>query len=95
MPYLLHRHDGTPITLWFSNRNHLETSICNPSLMAQHSLPEHRLKSAFLFTGSSRGGGEEGNRRDSLPAGHHELDEPGVDADMLVPFRLNMYVWAV
>ena len=28
-----------------------------------------------------------------VPAGHHELDEPGIDADMLVPLqgqRVNM-----
>ena len=29
-----------------------------------------------------------------VPAGHHELDEPGIDADMLVPLQ-GQHVWAV
>ena len=41
--------------------------------------------------GSSRGGGEEGKQERQLghtvPAGHHELDDPGTDADMLVPLQ--------
>ena len=29
-----------------------------------------------------------------VPAGHHELDDPGIDADMLVPLQ-GQHVWAV
>ena len=29
-----------------------------------------------------------------VPAGHHELDEPGIDADMLVPLQ-GQRVWPV
>ena len=27
-----------------------------------------------------------------VPAGHHELDEPGIDADMLVPLQDQQHV---
>ena len=30
-----------------------------------------------------------------VPAGHHELDEPGIDADMPVPLQDQQHVWAV
>ena len=29
-----------------------------------------------------------------VPAGHHELDEPGIDVDILVPLQ-GQHVWAI
>ena len=43
-----------------------------------------------VLSRSSRGDGVEGNIRDrgqSVPAGHHELDESGIDVDMWVPVQ--------